>query len=114
MEDDPPTLLVNSEAQPTWKEMAQSPQFTSLVYPEVMRRLLTTTLIENEWGDDEEGGWGTDWVRFARMIGGLPSPPPLADKDGRESWIDEAVAAFARRNQMKTMWDLTFEEESRQ
>lgn len=114
MDRDPPALLVNRDALPTWKEMAQSAHFTSLVYPEVMRRLLTASLIDDEWSDEEEGGWQSDWVRFARNIGGLAAPPPPADGEGREKWIEEAVAAFARRNNMKTTWDLTFEEENRQ
>ena len=72
MESDPPKLLVNKDAQPTWKEMARSPYFIALVYPEVMRRLLTTVLIEKEWSEDEdESGWESDWIRFARNLGGL-------------------------------------------
>ncbi len=115
MESDPPKLLVNREAQPTWKEMARSPHFIALVYPEVMRRLLTASLIENEWSEDEDqSGWESDWVRFARNLGGLPTPPPASDKESRSGWIEEAVAAFARRHQLKTMLDLTFEEENRQ
>jgi hypothetical protein len=112
LESDPPQLLVNRDALPTWKEMAQSPYFTSLVYPEVMRRLLAVTLIDREWADDEDGGWETDWVNFAKNIGGLASPPAASDKEGREQWIEEAVAAFARRNQLKRTWDLTFGEEN--
>ena len=115
MESDPPKLLVNKDAQPTWKEMARSPYFIALVYPEVMRRLLTTALIEREWSEDEdESGWESDWIRFARNLGGLATPPPASDKEGRSNWIEEAVAAFARRHQLKTMLDLTFEEENRQ
>ena len=80
-----------------------------------MRRLLTTALIENEWSEDEdESGWESDWIRFARNLGGLATPPPATDKEGRSNWIEEAVAAFARRHQLKAMLDLTFEEENRQ
>lgn len=35
LESDPPKLLVNRDARPTWKEMARSPQFIALVYPEI-------------------------------------------------------------------------------
>ena len=112
MDGDPPRLLVNKGARPTWKEMAMSPYFVSLVYPEVLRRLLTHVLIEKEWTEDEEeGSWEADWVRFARNLGGLTVPPPANDTPGREGWIDEAVAAFARRHQLKMTWDLNFEEE---
>ena len=114
LECDPPRLLVNRDARPTWKEMARSPYFTALVYPEVLRRLLTHTLVEDEWAqDDEDTSWEADWVRFARSLGGLAEPPPPDDKDGRQAWIDEAVSAFARRHQLKTTWDLNFEDEER-
>jgi len=113
LESDPPKLLVNRDALPTWKEMAKSPHFTALVYPEVLRRLLATTLVEEEWTEDEESGWGADWIRFARTIGGLAAPRPPSDREGRETSIEEAVAAFGRRNQLKRIWDLTIEEENR-
>ncbi len=45
---DPPTLLVNQDAKPSWKNMAQSPQFEALVYPEVFRRLLLRILIQDK------------------------------------------------------------------
>ncbi len=115
LESDPPKLLVNRDARPTWKEMARSPQFIALVYPEILRRLLSSALVgEDAWTeDDEDDGWKTDWVRFARNLGGLGAPPPPANTEGREAWIEEAVAAFGRRHQLKTMWDLNFEEEER-
>lgn len=112
LESDPPKLLVNRDALPTWKEMARSPHFTALVYPEVLRRLLTVILIDHEWSEDDEGGWESDWVRFARNTGGLAAPPSKADD--REAWVEEAVGAFARRHKLKTTWDLTFESENRQ
>ena len=56
-EHDPPQLLVNNEAKPSWKEMARSPQFIALVYPEVLRRMLSHALVDESWTeDDEEGG----------------------------------------------------------
>lgn len=110
-ESDPPRLLVNKDAQPTWKEMARSPYFTALVYPEVLRQLLSYTLLIDLWVEvDEDTGWEADWIRFARNVGGLPAPPPAADREGRQGWIDEAVSAFARRHQLKLTWDLNFEE----
>jgi hypothetical protein len=115
IESDPPRLLVNKDAQPTWKEMARTSYFTSLVYPEVFRQLLTYTLITDQWSEeDEDSGWEADWVRFARNIGGLATPPPVADREGRQAWIDEAVSAFARRHQLKQAWDLNFGQDEHQ
>ncbi len=113
-ESEPPRLLVNKDAKPSWKEMARSPQFTALVYPEVLRRVLTRILIEYKWAeDDEESGWQTDWIKFARNLGGLGPVPPSDPAQDRENWIEEAVAAFCRRMEPRSMWDRTFDEEGR-
>jgi hypothetical protein len=63
-ESDPPRLLVNKDVKPSWKEMACSPYFTALVYPEVLRRILMRALMSDDgWTEeDEEGGWQADWV----------------------------------------------------
>jgi hypothetical protein len=113
LESDPPRLLVNKDAKPSWKEMARTPHFISLVYPEVLRRLITRILIEEEWTEDEEeSGWQADWIKFARNLGGLGSVPSPDLQADRVAWIEEAVAVFARRQQLRSMWDLTCEEES--
>lgn len=112
LERDPPCLLVNQDAKPSWKELARSPHFISLVYPEVLRRLLTRALVGEKWTeDDDEGGWTSDWMKFSRNLG-VPWPPPLPDSEPDcVAWVEEAVAAFARRNQMRNVWDLTCDEE---
>jgi hypothetical protein len=110
LEWDPPRLLVNKDAQPSWRDLARSPQFIALVYPEVVRRLLTAALIDHEWTeDDEEGGWQSDWVRFARNLGAVGTVPPVDQRAERENWIEEAVAAFARRQAMRDTWDRAFD-----
>ena len=112
-EQEPPQLLVNKDAKPSWKEMARSPHFIALVYPEVLRSILSRILLENEWSDDDdEEDWQSDWIRFARNLGGLASMPPEHQKTDRETWIEDAVAAFARRMQLRTMWDLESERQS--
>ena len=106
LEHEPPQLLVNRDALPTWKDLARSPHFIALVYPEVLRRILAKVLVDDSWSEeDEDGGWQTDWIRFARNLGGLPSLPPVGQKQDRDDWIEEAVAAFARRMQLRTTWD---------
>jgi hypothetical protein len=111
-ESDPPRLLVNKDAKPSWKEMARSPHFISLVYPEVLRRMLARALFNEDWAeDDEDSGWPADWVRFAKNLGGLgPVPSPDLQID-RENWIEEAVAAFCRRLEIRSTWDRTCDEE---
>lgn len=112
LEHEPPQLLVNREAKPSWKDLAKSPYFIALVYPQVLRRILTKVLVKETWSEeDEDSGWQSDWVQFARNLGGLP-PLPLPDQmPDRETWIEEAVAAFARRMQLRTMWDVEVDRE---
>lgn len=111
-EHDPPQLLVNIEAKPSWKEMARKPHFIALVYPEVLRRMLSRALFDEGWmEEDEEGGWQADWVRFAKNLGGLGPVPPSDLKAERESWIEEAVSAFCRKLEIRSTWDRTCDEE---
>lgn len=115
---DAPRLLVNIDAKPSWKDAAQSDQFRALVYPEVLRRILDRALVQEKWTeDDEPGDWTTDWMRFARSLGVTWPPPPPPERDAGteecEAWIAEAVAAFARRNQLRQRWDLAQPEDNR-
>jgi hypothetical protein len=113
-ESDPPSLLVNKDAKPSWKEMARSPQFIALVYPEVLRQILKRVLIDEKWSeDDEETGWQTDWMKFARNLGVLGQLPAADLEQDRENWIEEAVGAFCRRLELRMVWDRTFDEEGR-
>lgn len=113
-EDDPPSLLVNRDAKPSWKEMAKSPQFIALVYPEVLRLLLMRILFHEEWNEeDEEAGWQTDWIKFTRNLGGLGPVPALDCKQDRENWIEDAVAAFCRRLELRSTWDRIYDEDVR-
>lgn len=109
-----PTLLVNRAAKPSWRDLAVSPHFVGLVYPEVLRRILEKILLEEEWTDDEEadGSWQSDWMRFARGLGGLAALPIEHQTQERERWIDDAVAAFARRLQPRSLWDAESEKET--
>lgn len=113
-ESDPPRLLVNKDAKPTWKEMACSPYFITLVYPEILRRILSQALMsEDGWAeDDEDGGWQADWIKFSKNLGGLGPVPDL--KPDREKWIEEAVAAFCRRLEIRSTWDRTCDGEGQQ
>jgi len=113
LEGEQPRLLVNKDAKPSWKDLARSPHFIALVYPEVFRRILVKSLIDEDWSeDDEDAGWQSDWIHFARNLGGVaPVPFPGLTQD-REAWIEEAVAAFARRMQLRAVWDREHESEA--
>jgi hypothetical protein len=112
LDSEPPRLLVNNQVA-DWRSMARSAHFTAAVYPEVMRRVLWKILIDEEWTDDEEedGGWQSDWVRFARALCGRQELPSPGEGKEREAWIDESVAAFARRHSLREQWERAVEAE---
>lgn len=115
LEEEPPELLVNKDAKPSWKELARSPHFLALVYPEVLRRILWKILVDNKWSEEnEEADWESDWIRFAKNLGGLPQLPLPSQNQERDAWINEAVATFARRMQARAVWDREHETEGQQ
>lgn len=78
-DQEPPRLLVNRDAKPSWKELARSPYFITLVYPDVLRQILSKILIEDNWSeDDADEGWESDWICFSRNLGGPPPCQTLA------------------------------------
>lgn len=101
--DDEPRLLVNKTAAPDWRQLARSPVFFALVYPAVLRQVLTNVLAGGHRDTDDETEWRSKWLRFASLLPGMDPQPP--DKqDGVEAalrWAEEAVEAFARRQGLK-------------
>jgi len=99
--DDGPTLGINNELE---KQIVQKSYFLALVFPAVIREVLSYAFLENE--DGSLGDWTQDWKRFAQAIGG-PEFPALSggeyvdeDRDKVRAWIGEAVAAFVRNREL--------------
>ena len=92
-----PMLLFNRNL-PDWRSFAAEHRVRCLVYPAVMRQVLTQILIMEDWVDlEDKDDWRTKWLIFAHSFDGvtdLPEAPNLADK---QAWIDDAVTAFSIR-----------------
>jgi hypothetical protein len=73
--------------------------FESLVYPQVLRGVLTE-LVKDGWseGDWDPGTWQADWARLVRSLPGFTEPP--ADENELVNWIDTVVEAFCRTHRM--------------
>ena len=98
---DRPILLINSEAG-NYANIGRSPAFVSLVYPGVLREILSRVLlVENHDDDANQDDWKSQWVRFASLHPGLGELPEPGDTDGRSDWIDKAVSAFAKQLQVR-------------
>lgn len=94
---DGPLLLVNNQLG-DWRQAARTPQFRLLVYPELMRQILSSALQSD--GDSDEG-WQRDWIDFAEAMQGVGEAPlDDATQDVRDLWIADAVEAFCRKHEL--------------
>lgn len=77
-------------------------QFFALVYPDVIRQILRTILIENDYADadSDEDDWQSQWLRFAEGLPGVDKVPsdkyPGVEED-RETWIEEVIMVFCKK-----------------
>lgn len=82
-----------------YQQLAWSPAFFALVYPAVVREVLTRILLLEEPPDPEDtGDWRVQWLRFAMQLHGIGEPPTGDDAEAKERWIAEVVATFARQH----------------
>lgn len=96
-------LVINSQL-PDWKETARDPQFRALAFPAAMRRILERILYVDDYTTaDDDQDWHSLWLRFASMLPG--SGPVPRNRDDYDDWIEDAVAAFARRTRLRTAYN---------
>jgi len=99
---DRPILLVNRKAG-DWRALAKQPIFVALVYPSVLREILTRVLKIEEYDDpDERDDWRAQWLRFALLLDGVRDVPDV-EKDSEEDvddWIEEVTLSFCRQFHM--------------
>ena len=80
--------------------MAREADFVALVYPAVIRQILSHLLFGSECDSVEPDH---DWFQFARLLAGRP--PPAKDDDRAEEdflqeseeWIDAVITAFCEQ-----------------
>jgi hypothetical protein len=98
---DSPILILNSGLV-DWRQTARTAQFRALVYPLVMRQILARAFDGYE---PDEASWQNDWIEFASRFPGVQQAPHEDARDSeRETWIDDAVAAFCRGQQFLTRY----------
>ncbi len=103
-----PELIINS-ALGNWRGVARDPVVIALIYPLVLRDVLSRIcFIENDFDLDDRSDWRTRWCRFAELLPGMDAYPD--DVNEREDWIDKAVASFSRRNAIVTKFGLYWKE----
>ncbi len=109
--EEEPSLLVN-KAVGDWRAVSLSPGFVALVYPAVLREVLTRTLLfEKHFDLDDSEEPLSKWLRFASLLPGMTELP--TEDEGAEAshdWIENAVAAFARRCGLLAKFDTFWKE----
>jgi len=100
--DDAPLLWLNNRIEGIPQIARSEPVFLSLVYPEVVRRILETVLEEGRLTDDDSD-WERRWVNFVKNLGMEEPPEGIGDvaRIEKEGWIDEAVERFSQKIQAR-------------
>ncbi len=94
-----PVLILSSKKFSSY-DSVRSAEFKALVWPEVLRQVLTYAYILH-WNSPPE--WSEKWARFVTEnlgIPGIPDVPTNADDDyitKTADWIESAVCEFASR-----------------
>jgi hypothetical protein len=97
LDSDWPRLRLNRRFEGIREAARSGAEFLSLVYPEVLRAILSRALAEERFDPDcDDDEWGTLWLRFACRELGRPRPPERSD-GGATEWIEDAVNAFCVR-----------------
>ena len=93
-----PILEINKSVG-DWCALVRDLRFASLVYPSVLREILTRVLIEEKYDTCEDStDWRSRWLQFACALPGVGSIPVGEYLDEHHDWIEQAVRAFARRH----------------
>lgn len=97
------TLLKVNKSLGDWRALARDPIFLALVYPAALRLILNRILLIDKYHDAEDtDDWRSRWLRFALTVPGAESlPPEESDEDDIDDWINDAVAAFSKQQQMR-------------
>jgi hypothetical protein len=96
-------LHVNRDI-PNLKERIHSdPALYAAIYPEIVRRVLTSAIAANVDIDEEEERWPVLWQRFGRDLHPTKQRPPSCDDPAadQEEWIEDVVQAFCEAHQFK-------------
>ena len=99
---DRPTMFVNKNIPGISEAVRRDQAFRALVFPEVLRSILTRALVVDEYDDDDPDGKWNEWLDFVREFY-EDDIPGASDDQGEDAagekrkWIDKAVEAFAQQ-----------------
>jgi hypothetical protein len=103
-----PTLAFNRRLE-DWKSFAADPRVRSLVYPAVLRVVLTRILIIDDWVDlEDREDWRSRWLLFARTLAGVGDLAEASGTPDRVAWIEDVLVAFSHVGRFVTLNEQCF------
>lgn len=102
--EDGPVLFLNNQIESIRQSARSGDSFLALVYPEIVRQVLTEILIYENHSDPDcdEEDWQSQWLKFARTFPGIDDPQSCsASLDDKKDWIEKVVNAFCRKWKVK-------------
>ena len=92
-----PRLLVNSNIG-DWRALTTNPFFKSIVFPAVVREVLTQVLIIDNHSDTTDlGDWKSQWLKFGTLMPGVPLLSSRMSEEQKAEWIDAVCQSFSRK-----------------
>ena len=109
LDGDWPVLKLNLTIDEISLIASSDNRFLSLVYPEVLRQILTRILMVDEHTDpDCDDDWPSLWLKLASSLPGMSVPTQIS-KAGRQAWIENAVDAFGANFNMLDKFHQAFQ-----
>jgi hypothetical protein len=107
-----PLLLINRNGV-EWKTLAADPACQSLVFPAIVRQVLSRVVAEGGGETDPPTDWKGYWLAFGQALApAAPLPEALEDWESVDDWIDSVVAEFCGRHGTFSRFLASFGEET--
>ncbi|QDV45812.1 hypothetical protein Enr13x_57150 [Stieleria neptunia] len=96
-------LLVNENVPGLSESIRSDPVFFSLIYPQVMRQVLTRAINEGAEPDENDDRWPVLWLAFGRKLHpDHEDPPPPDDTEAAEEWTEIVVQSFCDLHELRS------------
>ena len=110
LDGDWPVLRLNQQAREIGLIASSDDRFLSLVYPEILRQILTRIVITDGHTDpDCDDDWLSLWLKLACHLSGRPVPA-MGARDDQQRWIEAAIDAFGMNHRILERFERVFQE----
>lgn len=112
LDGDWPVLRLNQSAGEIGLIAGGDDRFLALVYPEILRQLLSRIILVEEHTDpDCDDDWPSLWLKLGVSLTGRPVPS-IGEKNDQQGWIESAVEVFCMTHRVLERFDRAFQENS--